>query len=61
MFIAVRKNDAWSMFGLGPFALDKAIKTTISARGSFWRLTFLKEGDNAPGEMCPGHFSRQSQ
>ena len=40
--IAICENDSWSMFGPGPFAPNTAIETTI--RGSFWNLTFLKEG-----------------
>ena len=52
-------------FGLGPFALDTAIETTI--RGSFWNLTFLEEGgggwevDKGLGETSQGHFSGQNR
>ena len=38
-FIAVGENKLGVCFGLGPFALDTAIETTI--RGSFWKMTFL--------------------
>ena len=36
------KMNLGACFGLGLFALDTAIKTTI--RGSVWNLTFLEEG-----------------
>ena len=45
-------------FGLGPFALDTAIETTI--RGSFWNLTFLEEGDRGPEETSPKSISESS-
>ena len=38
-------------FGLCPFAYDMAIQTTT--RGSFWSLTFLKEGDRGPRDVFP--------
>ena len=46
-------------FGLGPFALDTAIETTI--RGSFWNLTFLEEGGRGLGETSQGRFSGQNR
>ena len=44
--------------GLGQFALDTAIETTI--RGSFWSLTFLREGIGGPEETSQGRFSGQN-
>ena len=43
-------------FGLGPFTLDTAIKTTI--RGSFLRLTFLKEGGRGQGDVSPDKIDK---
>ena len=46
-------------FGLGQFALDRGIETTI--KGSFWEVKFSQGGGRGLGETSHGHFPEQNR